>query len=50
VVSTSLTSKPFFYGPKNSAFVVLNNTFAFGVVRQKQPVAKVAMDHSTDSS
>jgi len=50
VVSTSLTSTPFFYGPKNSDFVVLNTTFAFGAVRQKQPVARVAMDHSMDSS
>jgi hypothetical protein len=28
----------------------LNITFAFGAVRQEQPVARVAMNHSMDSS
>jgi hypothetical protein len=43
------TSTPFLYGLKTSDFVTLNTTFVFGVVRQEQPVARVAMDHSMDN-
>lgn len=50
VVSTSLTSTPFLYGPKTSDSVTLNTTFVFGAVRQEQPIARVAMDHSMDNS
>ncbi|KAH8932793.1 hypothetical protein BDL97_19G093700 [Sphagnum fallax] len=49
-VSTSLTSTPFFNGPERSDSVALNTNFVFGAVRQEQPVARAAMDHSMDSS
>jgi hypothetical protein len=49
-VSTSLTSTPIFYGPERSDSVALNTNFVFGAVRQEQPVARAAMDHSMDSS
>jgi dual specificity MAP kinase phosphatase len=48
--STSLTSPSFFYGPGRSDSVALNTNFVFGAVRQEQPVARAAMDHSMDSS
>lgn len=48
--SSSPIPAPIAFGPGGGISYSSNTNFVFGAVRQEQPVARAAMDHSMDSS